>query len=136
MVVPSDYFVSTQLQLWLFCCWAVTISWKVLFWTGSGRVGSGRGGTGRGRTENKTNSAQLELGLGLSLAKILEYNFVNFRLQTPNMMTLFLRESLKPLWFGLDSLKPFVMISIFHVLFGSTIHCKDLLAACTCGTAV
>ena len=29
--VPSDYFVSTQLQLWLFyccccgCCWAVTI---------------------------------------------------------------------------------------------------------------
>ena len=30
--VPSDYFVSTQLQLWLFCfwgcgcCWAVTIN--------------------------------------------------------------------------------------------------------------
>ena len=21
VVVPSDYFVSTQLQLWLFCCW-------------------------------------------------------------------------------------------------------------------
>ena len=21
--VPSDYLVSTQLQLWLFCCWAV-----------------------------------------------------------------------------------------------------------------
>ena len=34
-VVPSDYFVSTQLQLWLFCClgcdccWAVTISRSV-----------------------------------------------------------------------------------------------------------
>ena len=23
--IPSDYLVSTQLQLWLFCCWAVTI---------------------------------------------------------------------------------------------------------------
>ena len=35
-------------------------------WTG--RVGSGRVGSGRGKAENKTNSAQLELGLGLSLA--------------------------------------------------------------------
>ena len=31
-------------------------------------VGSGRGGSGRGKAENKTNSAQLELGPGLSLA--------------------------------------------------------------------
>ena len=34
VVVPSDYFVSTQLQLWLFCClgcgccWAVTIKFR------------------------------------------------------------------------------------------------------------
>ena len=32
--IPSDYLVSTQLQLWLFCCWgcgccwAVTTSWS------------------------------------------------------------------------------------------------------------
>ena len=31
--------------------------------------GVGSVGTGRGRTENKTNSAQLELELGLSLQK-------------------------------------------------------------------
>ena len=36
--VSSDYFVSTQLQLWLFCCWgcgccwAVTIAPKVNSW--------------------------------------------------------------------------------------------------------
>ena len=29
---------------------------------------TGRVGSGRGKAENKTNSAQLELGLGLSLA--------------------------------------------------------------------
>ena len=33
-------------------------------------VGSGWVGSGRGKAENKTNSAQLELGLGLSLAKM------------------------------------------------------------------
>ena len=33
--IPSDYLVSTQLQLWLFfcwgcgCCWAVTINYAV-----------------------------------------------------------------------------------------------------------
>ena len=27
--VPSDYFVSTQLQLWLFCCWGCGCCWAV-----------------------------------------------------------------------------------------------------------
>ena len=27
--VPSDYFVSTQLQLWLFCCWGCGCCWPV-----------------------------------------------------------------------------------------------------------
>ena len=27
--VPSDYFVSTQLQLWLFCCWGCGCFWAV-----------------------------------------------------------------------------------------------------------
>ena len=27
--VPSDYFVSTQLQLWLFCCWGCGCRWAV-----------------------------------------------------------------------------------------------------------
>ena len=27
--VPSDYFVSTQLQLWLFCCWGCGYCWAV-----------------------------------------------------------------------------------------------------------
>ena len=26
---PSDYFVSTQLQLWLFCCWGCGCCWAV-----------------------------------------------------------------------------------------------------------
>ena len=33
--VPSDYFVSTQLQLWLFCCWGCGCCWAVkisCFW--------------------------------------------------------------------------------------------------------
>ena len=29
VVVPSDYFVSTQLQLWLFCCWGCGCCWAV-----------------------------------------------------------------------------------------------------------
>ena len=29
--VPSDYLFSTQLQLWLFCCWAVTILLHTIF---------------------------------------------------------------------------------------------------------
>ena len=29
MVVPSDYFVPTQLQLWLFCCWGCGCCWAV-----------------------------------------------------------------------------------------------------------
>ena len=29
MVVPSDYFVSPQLQLWLFCCWGCGCCWAV-----------------------------------------------------------------------------------------------------------
>merc|ERR1712189_161823 len=29
VVVPSDYFVSTQLQLWLFCCWSCGCCWAV-----------------------------------------------------------------------------------------------------------
>ena len=29
MGVPSDYFVSTQLQLWLFCCWGCGCCWAV-----------------------------------------------------------------------------------------------------------
>ena len=28
-VVPSDYFVSTQLKLWLFCCWGCGCCWAV-----------------------------------------------------------------------------------------------------------
>ena len=28
-MVPSDYFVSTQLQLWLFCCWGCGCCWPV-----------------------------------------------------------------------------------------------------------
>ena len=27
--VPSDYLVSTQLQLWLFCCWGCGCCWAV-----------------------------------------------------------------------------------------------------------
>ena len=27
--IPSDYFVSTQLQLWLFCCWGFGCCWAV-----------------------------------------------------------------------------------------------------------
>ena len=27
--VPSDYFVSTQIQLWLFCCWDCGCCWAV-----------------------------------------------------------------------------------------------------------
>ena len=27
--VPSDNFVSTQLQLWLFCCWGCGFCWAV-----------------------------------------------------------------------------------------------------------
>jgi len=27
--VPSDYFVSTQLRLWLFCCWGCGCCWAV-----------------------------------------------------------------------------------------------------------
>ena len=27
--IPSDYFVSTQLQLWLFCCWGCGFCWAV-----------------------------------------------------------------------------------------------------------
>ena len=27
--VPSDYFFSTQLQLWLFCCWSCGCCWAV-----------------------------------------------------------------------------------------------------------
>ena len=39
--IPSDYLVSTQLQLWLFCCWgcgccwAVTIQFNAKFITGT-----------------------------------------------------------------------------------------------------
>ena len=29
MGVPSDYLVSTQLQLWLFCCWGCGCCWAV-----------------------------------------------------------------------------------------------------------
>ena len=29
VVVPSDYFVSTQLHLWLFCCWGCGCCWAV-----------------------------------------------------------------------------------------------------------
>ena len=29
MAVPSDYFVSTQLQLWLLCCWGCGCCWAV-----------------------------------------------------------------------------------------------------------
>ena len=25
--IPSDYLVSTQLQLWLFCCWGCGCCW-------------------------------------------------------------------------------------------------------------
>ena len=67
--------------------------------------------------------------------KILTSLEYNFRLQTPNVMTLLLQGSLKLLGFCLGSLKPFEMISIFQVLFRSTILWKDLVA-CTCGTAV
>ena len=28
-VVPRDYFVSSQLQLWLFCCWGRGCCWAV-----------------------------------------------------------------------------------------------------------
>ena len=27
--IPSDYLVSTQLQLWLFCCWGCGCCWAV-----------------------------------------------------------------------------------------------------------
>ena len=27
--IPSDYFVSSQLQLWLFCCWGWGCCWAV-----------------------------------------------------------------------------------------------------------
>ena len=27
--IPSDYIVSTQLQLWLFCCWGCGCCWAV-----------------------------------------------------------------------------------------------------------
>ena len=27
--IPSDYLVSTQLQLWLFCCWGCDCCWAV-----------------------------------------------------------------------------------------------------------
>ena len=27
--IPSDYFVSTQLQLCLFCCWGCRFCWAV-----------------------------------------------------------------------------------------------------------
>ena len=27
--IPSDYLVSTQLQLWLFCCWGCVCCWAV-----------------------------------------------------------------------------------------------------------
>ena len=29
--VPSHYFVSTQLQLWLFCCWGCGCCWVNIF---------------------------------------------------------------------------------------------------------
>ena len=29
VVVPSDYLVSTKLQLWLFCCWGCGCCWAV-----------------------------------------------------------------------------------------------------------
>ena len=28
--IPRDYFVSTQLQLWLFCCWGCGCCWAVI----------------------------------------------------------------------------------------------------------
>ena len=27
--IPSDYLVSTQVQLWLFCCWSCGYCWAV-----------------------------------------------------------------------------------------------------------
>ena len=33
--VPSDYWVSIKLQLWLFCCWAVTILFWWIIWNAS-----------------------------------------------------------------------------------------------------
>ena len=27
--IPSDYLVSTQLQLWLLCCWGCGCCWAV-----------------------------------------------------------------------------------------------------------
>ena len=27
--IPSDYLVSTELQLWLFCCWGCGCCWAV-----------------------------------------------------------------------------------------------------------
>ena len=27
--IPSDYLVSAQLQLWLFCCWGCGCCWAV-----------------------------------------------------------------------------------------------------------
>ena len=33
MVALSDYFVSTQLQLWLFCCWGCGCCWAMTICT-------------------------------------------------------------------------------------------------------
>merc|ERR1712189_75966 len=45
VVVPSDYFVSTQLQLWLFCCWGCGCCWAVtLFFRGTDNLSIYYGG--------------------------------------------------------------------------------------------
>ena len=42
VVVPSDFLVSTQPQLWLFCCWDCGCCWAVpggwWWWVGGGWV--------------------------------------------------------------------------------------------------
>ena len=36
--IPSDYLVSTELQLWLFCCWGCGCSWSVTISTSQNGV--------------------------------------------------------------------------------------------------
>ena len=33
--IPSDYLVSTQLHLWLFCCWGCGCCWAVTICNGA-----------------------------------------------------------------------------------------------------